>query len=128
LVLDELGECVAVGAEGEAGEPQVLALPRPEPLPAAEDGTAQESDGDDRRHGERSIHLSPPPTSGGPDVCRALASTTTTAATGRRRPAGFLPLPFLLYEREAWYEMAILRALSAMVFGGPILLGIFFLF
>ena len=59
LVLDELGEGVAVGAEGEAGEAQVLALPRPEPLPVAEAGEAEERhSGDGRRHGERSIHHS----------------------------------------------------------------------
>jgi len=62
LVLDELGERVAVGAEGEAGEPQALALPRPEPLAAAEAGAAHEDHGGDHRYEERPIHplLSPP--------------------------------------------------------------------
>jgi hypothetical protein len=61
LVLDEIREGVAVGAEGEAGEPQVLALPRPEPLPTAEDGAAHEHDGHDRRYAERWTHPSPLP-------------------------------------------------------------------
>jgi hypothetical protein len=61
LVLDELGERVAVGAEGEAGEAQLLALPRPEPLgAAAEDGAAEKDHGYGRRGGERSSHLARP--------------------------------------------------------------------
>jgi hypothetical protein len=59
LVLDEIYEGVAIEAEGELGEAQILTLLRSELLPTADDGTTHEHDGHDHRYVQRWTHPSP---------------------------------------------------------------------
>jgi len=115
LVLDELGEGVAVGAEGEAGEAQVLALPRPEPLPVAEAGEAEERHSGDPPRREIDPSFVSPPAVISPHqrmawtCCRKHQhhrdeSTTTTTSSGRlalRFPGS--PLPY--FPKEARFQM-----------------------